>query len=125
MSSSSTALPTSVMTDAPGRSDLPPALEMVESILVLISGAVPAGPMLPGFLLTVPALILFAVVLLAPLVLVAALVTLAGAILAIPYLLFRSIRSIRSRRAARGGAERPAVGDMSSPRAAAASRIVG
>ena len=87
MSLSSTALPSSVMTDAPGRSGLPPAFEMVESILLLISGAVLAGPMLPGFLLTVPALILFTVVLLAPLVVVAALVTLAGAILAIPYLL--------------------------------------
>ncbi len=50
--------------------------------------------MLPGFLLTVPALILFAVVLLAPLVLVAAMVTFAGAILAIPYLLVRSIHYV-------------------------------
>jgi Flp pilus assembly protein TadB len=73
----------------------------------------------------VPALILFTVVLVAPLVVVAALVTLAGAILAIPYLLFRSIRSIRSRRAARGDAELPAAVDMPSPRAAAASRILG
>jgi hypothetical protein len=51
--------------------------------------------------------------------------TIVGAILAIPYLLFRSIRSIRSRRAARGDTELPAAVDMPSPRAAAASRILG
>jgi hypothetical protein len=73
--------------------------------------------MLPGFLLTVPALILFAVVVLAPLVAVTALVTLAGAILAIPYMLVRWIRSIRSRwAAASSGAKH-----MIRPHAAAAS----
>jgi hypothetical protein len=103
MSSSSTPVPT-------------PASEIVESLLLLVTGAVLAGPMLPGFLLTVPALILFAVVVLAPLVAVAVLATLAGAILASPYLLVRAIRGIRSRRAAaRSGAKR-----MARPHAAAA-----
>ena len=71
---------------------------MVETLLLLITGAVLAAPMLPGFLLCVAGLILLAVVVLAPLIAAAALVMLAGAILAIPYLLVRSIGSIRSRR---------------------------
>jgi hypothetical protein len=88
------------MTDTQNQSDLPTALDMLESVLVLITGAVLAAPMLPGFVLTVPALILVAVVALAPLIAGAALVTLAAAILAIPYLLVRSIRTIRARRMA-------------------------
>jgi hypothetical protein len=88
------------MTDAPSQSKLPTAFELLESVLVLITGAVLAAPMLPGFVLTVPALILFAVVVLAPLIAAAALVTLAGAIVAIPYLLVRSIRRVRTRRIA-------------------------
>jgi hypothetical protein len=85
------------MTD---QSDLPTALDMLDTVLVLITGAVLAAPMLPGFVLTVPALILVAVVALAPLIAGAALVTLIGAILAMPYLLVRYIRGIRSRRMA-------------------------
>jgi hypothetical protein len=79
---------------------VPYGLEMLESVLLLITGAVVAAPMLPGFTLCVPALVLLAVVVVAPLAAAAALVTLAVATLAIPYLLVRSIRSIRSRRAA-------------------------
>jgi hypothetical protein len=96
---------------------VPPASEIAESVLLLITGAVLAGPMLPGFLLTVPALILFALVVLTPLVAVTTLVTLAGAILAIPYLLVRWIRSIRSRRAEAGSGAK----HMARPHAAAAS----
>jgi hypothetical protein len=88
------------MTDARGRSDLPTAFEMLESVLLMITGAVVTAPMLPGFTLCVPGLILLAVVVLTPVAAAAALVTLAAAILAIPYLLVRSIGSIRSRRAA-------------------------
>ena len=84
------------------QSDLPTAFEMLESVLLLITGAVVAAPMLPGFTLCVPGLILLAVVVLAPLVAVAVLVTLAAAILAIPYLLVRSTGRLRSRRAAPG-----------------------
>jgi hypothetical protein len=79
------------------QSDLPTALDMLESVLLLITGAVLAGPMLPGLLLCVPGLIFVAAVVLVPLVAVAALVAFAGAILAMPDLL---VRSIRSRRAA-------------------------
>ena len=111
------------MTDTHGESDLPTALEMLESVLLLVTGAVLAAPMLPGFLLTVPALILFAVVVIAPLIAGAALVTLAGAILAIPYLLVRSIRNIRSYRAA--PTPESATADTARPRAVAASRPLG
>jgi hypothetical protein len=88
------------MTDTGGQSDLPTALEMLESVLVLISGAVVGAPVLPGFIFCVPGLILLAVLVLVPLVAAAALVTLAAAILAITYLLVRSIRSIRARQTA-------------------------
>lgn len=64
-----------------------------------------------------------AIVVLAPLLAVAALVTLAAAILAIPYLLVRSIRSIRSHRAA--PAPESAAADTARPRAVAASRPLG
>jgi hypothetical protein len=98
------------MTDTRAPSDPPTAFEMLESVLLLISGAVVGAPMLPGFTLCVPVLVLLAVVVLASLVAVAALVTLVVAILAIPYLLVRSIRTIRSHRAtpvpARRGAQR-------------------
>ena len=81
-------------------SDEPTVLEMLESVLLLISGVVVAAPMLPGFTLCVPALILLAIVILVPVLAAAALGTLVVAILAIPYLLVRSIRSIGSRRPA-------------------------
>jgi hypothetical protein len=84
------------MTDTRGPSDPATAFEMLESVLLLISGAVVAAPMLPGFTLCIPVLLLLAVVVLASLVAAAALVTLVVAILAIPYLLVRSIRSHRA-----------------------------
>jgi len=89
-----------VMTDARGKPELPTAFEVLESVVLLITGAVLAAPMLPGFALCVPALAAVAVVLVAPLVAAAALLALAGAILALPYLLVRSIGSIGRRRAA-------------------------
>jgi hypothetical protein len=79
----------------------PSALEILDSLLPLVTGVVLAAPMFPGFLLTVPALLLATVVVVAPLVAIAALAALAGAILAIPYLLVRAIRSVRARWAAR------------------------
>jgi hypothetical protein len=88
------------MTDASSQSELPTAFEMLESVLLLITGAVVAAPMLPGFTLCVPALAAVAVVVLAPVVAVAAVVTLVGAILAVPYLLVRSLGSIRWHRVA-------------------------
>ena len=97
------------MTDARGQSDLPTAFEMLESVLVLITGAVLAGPMLPGFTLCVAGLMVMAIVVLAPLVAAAALVALAAAIAALPYLLVRSIRSVRARRTA------PAPASVASP----------
>jgi hypothetical protein len=45
------------MIDARNQSDLPTALDLLESVLVPITGTVPAGPMLPGLLLCVPGLI--------------------------------------------------------------------
>ncbi len=99
VSSSSTRLsnpkgPRSVTAATPGRSDLPTVFEMSETVLLLITGAVVGAPILPGFTLCVPGLILLGVVVLAPLVALVALATLAGAILAIPYLLVRSIRYV-------------------------------
>ena len=60
------------MTDARGQSDVPTAFE-IESVLV-ITGAVLAGPMLPGFTLCVPGLVVMAIGALAPLVAAAAIV---------------------------------------------------
>jgi hypothetical protein len=105
------------MTDTHHQSDLPTAFEMLESVLVLITGAVVAAPILPGFTLCVAGLILLAVIVIAPLIAAAALVTLAGAILAIPYLLVRSIRSHRA-----AAAPESAAADTARPRAVAASR---
>lgn len=86
------------MTDPRSQPNHPTSFEMLESILLLITGTVLAGPMLPGFVLTVPALVVVGVAVLAPVVAVAALVALAGAILAIPYLLVRAARGTRARR---------------------------
>lgn len=97
------------MTDTQKQSDLPTALDMLESVLVLITGAVLAAPMVPGFTLCVAGLIAMAVVVLAPLIAAAALVTLVGAILAMPYVLVRYIRGIRLRRTA------PASASVTSP----------
>jgi len=97
------------MTDTQNQSDLPTALDMLESVLVLITGAVLAAPMLPGLTLCVAGLIAMAVVVLAPLLAAAVLVALAAAILAMPYLLVRYIRGIRSRRTA------PASASVTSP----------
>jgi hypothetical protein len=85
------------MTGMRDQSGLPTALDVLESVLILITGAALAGPILPGFTLCVAGLIVLAVAVLAPLVV---LVTLAGAILAIPYLVVGSIRRIRARRTA-------------------------
>ena len=86
------------MTGERSQSDPPTAFEMLEGVLLLITGAVVAAPMLPGFLLCVPALVLFGVLVAGPLVAAAALAALAGAILAPPYLLVRSIRGRRRSR---------------------------
>lgn len=85
------------MTDAHSRSGLPTAFEMLDSVLVLVTGAVVSAPMLPGFVFCIPGLILLTVLVLAPLVAAAAVVALAGAVVAIPLLL---VRRILSRRAA-------------------------
>ena len=74
---------------------------MLESVLLLITGAVVAAPMLPGLTLCVPALVLLAVAVLLPIIAVAALATLVGVVPAIPYLLVHSIGDIRSRMADR------------------------
>ena len=125
------------MTVTRGQSDLPTAFEMLESVLLLITGAVISAPILPGFTLCVPVLGMLAVVVVAPLVVATALVTLAAAILATPYLLVRllvrSIRSIRSRRTAPAASPvtvprhryGSAAADTPRARAAAASRSIG
>jgi len=98
VSSSSTGLPT---LEAPAP-DEPTLLEVLEGLVVLISGAVIAAPMLPGFTLCVPVLAAVAIVVLLPLVAMAAIIALVGAIVAIPYVLVRSaVVSLRTRRAAR------------------------
>jgi hypothetical protein len=81
-------------------SDEPTVLEMLESVVLLITGTVVGAAMLPGFTLCVPALVLLTIAVLVPVLAVAALVTVVVGILAIPYLLVRSIRSISSRRPA-------------------------
>ena len=88
------------MTNARNHTDPPTALDMLDSVLVLVTGAVLAGPMLPGFTLCVAGLIVLAAVVLVPLLAAAVLVALAAAILAMPYLLVCSVRSIRARRTA-------------------------
>ena len=75
-------------------------LEMLESVVILIGGAVVAAPMLPGFTLCIPALIVLTVAILVPVLAAVALATLVGVVLAIPYLLVRSVRSVRSHRTA-------------------------
>lgn len=75
------------------RSDRPTALEMFDSLLPLATGLVLAAPMLPGFVLTVPALITMTVIILTPLVAMAAVVALAAATVAVPVLLVRAIRT--------------------------------
>ena len=50
-----------VLTDARGQSDIPTAFEMLASTFPLITGAVLAGPMLPGFTLCVAGHILIGV----------------------------------------------------------------
>lgn len=90
----------------------PAVLDDLESILVAVtSGVAVSAPMFPGFALCIPALAFLAVVVILPVVAVAALVTLAVAILAVPYLLVRSVRSIGLRRLAPapGPVPRPAV----------------
>lgn len=81
-------------------SDEQTVLEMLESVLILISGVVVAAPMLPGFTLCVPVLATLAIALIVPVLAAAALATLVGVVVAIPFLLVRSIGSVRSRRAA-------------------------
>ena len=98
-------------------SDEPTVLEMLESVLTLITGVVIAAPMLPGFTLCVPALATLAIAVLVPVLAIAALATLVGVVVAIPYLLVRSIAGIRSRRAA------PAL--VSTPVPATGSRAAG
>ena len=70
--------------------------------------------MLPGFALCVPLLAPLALVVSAFLVATAALVMLVAAVLAIPYLLARSIRGIRSPRAAPALARRAPQGGVGS-----------
>jgi hypothetical protein len=53
------------MIDAHGQSDFPTPFEMLESVLLVVTGAVLAAPMLPGFTLCVAGLILLAVVVIA------------------------------------------------------------
>jgi hypothetical protein len=71
-------------------------LDELESALLPVTGAVLAAPVLPGFLLCVPALSMVAVVVLVPLVAVALVVAVVGAAVAIPVLLVRAARSRRA-----------------------------
>lgn len=104
VSSSSTSQPTLGSRGSVPRADHAretAVLDDLEAVLMAAtSGFAVAAPMLPGFTLCIPALGFLAVVLIVPVLAVAALVTLAMAILATPYLLLRSLRSIASRRPA-------------------------
>jgi hypothetical protein len=89
------------MIDEYGEPELPTAFAMVEALLLSITGIAVSAPVLPGFLLCVPAFVFFSLGVIVPLVAAAALVTLAalaGAVLAMPYLLARSILGRRRRR---------------------------
>jgi hypothetical protein len=70
-------------------------LDAIESALLPITGLILSAPVLPGFLLCVPALSMVAFVLLVPLAVVALLLAVAGTLLAIPVLLVRAVRSRR------------------------------
>jgi hypothetical protein len=74
-----------VMTDTRGQADLPTAFETLEPVLLLIAGAVVAGPILPGLTRCVAGLIT-------------------------PYLLVRSMRGVRAGRTAPASAASPSLG---------------
>jgi hypothetical protein len=71
-----------------GKTETHTPLELFDAVSDLFSGAVVLAPILPGFLLCIPGIILFASPL-ALLVVVAAVFMLAGTVVAMPYLLVR------------------------------------
>jgi hypothetical protein len=73
--------------------DVHAELDDLEAALLPVTGLVLSAPVLPGFLLCVPALSMAAVAVLVPLVAVALLLAIAGATVAIPVLLVRAARS--------------------------------
>jgi Flp pilus assembly protein TadB len=91
------------------QSDSPTALEMVEEIVDLTAGF--ATALMPALLLAMPCILLVVV----PLVILAVPLTIAGAIVALPYLLLRSVR--RLRRAGRGGTQSRISAATIAPRA--------
>jgi hypothetical protein len=87
------------------KAEPPTLLEMYDEVSVLFTGVVVLAPLLPGFLLCIPGIILFASPLLV-LVVVAAVLMLAGAVVAMPYLLVRFlVRRLQAALVARHGAE--------------------
>lgn len=84
------------MTDAQ-QSDQPTAFEMLEGVLLLITGVTVSAPMLPGFLLTVPVLVSVTIVALLPVVALALVAALIGTIVMVPVLLVRSLGNLRLR----------------------------
>src|SRR5690349_9055048 len=90
------------MIDENSEPKLPTPFEMVEALILSVLGIAVCAPVFPGFLLSVPALVFFGVAVIVPLVAAAALVALvalAGAVLAMPFLLARSILRRRRRHA--------------------------
>jgi hypothetical protein len=83
--------------------------EMIDGILVFITGPVLGATLCPGMFLCVPGLILFGAAIVVPIVVVAALALLLGAIAAMPYPLVRSAVRLLRRPGARyrGGSPRP------------------
>ena len=72
--------------------------DMIDGLLVFITGPVLGATLCPGLLLCVPGLILFGAAIAIPIVVLAALAMLLGAITAIPYLLVRGgVRLLRTR----------------------------
>lgn len=103
------------------RPDEPTVLEMLETVVLLITGTVVGAATLPGFTLCIPALIAVTFAVVVPVIAIAVLATIVGAVVAIPYLLVRSIGRIRSHRAARAlSASVPATGS----RAASESMVL-
>jgi hypothetical protein len=76
-------------------SDLPDGPDLLEGVLLLITGTVVAGPMLPGLLLCVPGILFFGAAGAVLLVIglgVAIVSAVAGAVLAVPFLAARALK---------------------------------
>jgi hypothetical protein len=81
------------MSDRRNQSELPPAADILESLVLVPLGIFMGATTFPGFLLCVPGLAFVGAVAIVLVAAVTVVVVLAGAILATPYALVRLVRS--------------------------------